>query len=198
MIILCPVGSYYKEGINPVRIYVEDQYCRAVRGGMGFTKTAGNYAASLIAQETAEKRGYTQVLWLDGVHKEFIEEVGTMNIMFVIDGEVITPELNGSILPGITRRSALELLKAKGYKVSERKISINEVFRAAKSGHLIEVFGTGTAAVISPVGELMWEGETIIINNGQIGPISHLVYDTNTGIQSGKLKDEYGWVTVVE
>lgn len=198
MIILCPVGSYYKEGINPVRIYVEDQYCRAVRGGMGFTKTAGNYAASLIAQETAEKRGYTQVLWLDGVHKEFIEEVGTMNIMFVIDGEVITPELNGSILPGITRRSALELLKAKGYKVSERKISINEVFRAAKSGHLNEVFGTGTAAVISPVGELMWEGETIIINNGQIGPISHLVYDTITGIQSGKLEDEYGWVTVVE
>ncbi len=198
MVILCPVGSYYKEGINPVRIYVEDQYCRAVRGGMGFTKTAGNYAASLIAQETAEKRGYTQVLWLDGVHKEFIEEVGTMNIMFVIDGEVITPELNGSILPGITRRSALELLKAKGYKVTERKISINEVFRAAKSGHLNEVFGTGTAAVISPVGELMWEGETVIINNGEIGPISHLVYDTITGIQSGKLEDEYGWVTVVE
>ena len=198
MIILSPVGSYYKEGINPVRIYVEDEYCRAVRGGMGFTKTAGNYAASLIAQETAEERGYTQVLWLDGVSKTYVEEVGTMNIMFVIDGEVITPELNGSILSGITRRSALELLKDKGYKVTERKISIQEVFDAAKAGRLNEVFGTGTAAVISPVGELMWEGETVIINNGQIGPISHLVYDTITGIQSGKLKDPYGWVTVID
>ena len=198
MIILSPVGSYYKEGINPVRIYVEDEYCRAVRGGMGFTKTAGNYAASLIAQETAEERGYTQVLWLDGVSKTYVEEVGTMNIMFVIDGEVITPELNGSILSGITRRSALELLKDKGYKVTERKISIQEVFDAAKAGRLNEVIGTGTAAVISPVGELMWEGETVIINNGQIGPISHLVYDTITGIQSGKLKDPYGWVTVID
>ncbi len=198
MVILSPVGSYYKEGINPVKIYVEDEYCRAVKGGMGFTKTAGNYAASLIAQETAERRGFTQVLWLDGVNKEYIEEVGTMNIMFVIDGEVITPELNGSILSGITRRSAIELLKARGYKVTERKISINEVYRAAKSGKLNEIFGTGTAAVISPVGELLWENETIVVNNGQIGPVSRLVYDTITGIQSGKLEDEFGWVTKIE
>lgn len=198
MVILSPVGSYYKEGINPVRIYVEDEYCRAVKGGMGFTKTAGNYAASLIAQETAEKRGYTQVLWLDGVNKEFIEEVGTMNIMFVIDGEVVTPALNGSILPGITRRSAIELLMDKGYKVSERKVSINEIFRAAKNGKLEEAFGTGTAAVISPVGELLWEGETIIINDGKIGPVSRLVYDTITGIQSGAVEDSYGWITKVE
>lgn len=198
MVILSPVGSYYKEGINPVRIYVEDEYCRAVKGGMGFTKTAGNYAASLIAQETAERRGYTQVLWLDGVSKEFIEEVGTMNIMFVIDGEVVTPALNGSILPGITRRSAIELLKDKGYKVSERKVSINEIFRAARNGKLEEAFGTGTAAVISPVGELLWEGETIIINEGNIGPVSRLVYDTITGIQSGDVEDTYGWVTKVD
>jgi len=198
IVILSPVGSYYKEGINPVKIYVEDEYCRAVKGGMGFTKTAGNYAASLIAQETAERRGYTQVLWLDGVNKEFIEEVGTMNIMFVIDGEIITPALNGSILPGITRRSAIELLKDKGYTVCERKISINEIFRAERSGKLEEVFGTGTAAVISPIGELLWENETIIINNGQIGPVSRLVYDTITGIQSGAAEDVYGWVTTVE
>lgn len=198
IVILSPVGSYYPEGINPVRIYVEDEYCRAVRGGMGFTKTAGNYAASLIAQDTAEKRGYTQVLWLDGVNKEYIEEVGTMNIMFVIDGEVITPSLNGSILPGITRRSAIELLKAKGYKVSERTISINEIYRASKNGKLEEAFGTGTAAVISPIGELLYNDETIKINGGKIGPVSQLVYDTITGIQSGNINDEYNWITKVE
>lgn len=197
MVILSPVGSYYAEGINPVKIYVEDAFCRAVKGGMGFAKTAGNYAASLIAQETATKRGYTQVLWLDGVEKKYIEEVGTMNIMFVIGDEVITPQLNGSILSGITRKSALELLKAKGYKVTERKLSIAEVFEAYKNGTLKEAFGTGTAAVISPVGELFWEGETIKINNGEIGPISHLVYDTITGIQSGDIKDEYNWVTLI-
>ena len=198
MIILSPVGSYYKEGINPVKIYVEDEYCRAVRGGMGFTKTAGNYAASLIAQETAEKKGYTQVLWLDGVEKKYIEEVGTMNIMFVINGEVITPELNGSILSGITRRSAIELLKDKGYKVTERKISIQEVYEAYENGTLNEVFGTGTAAVISPVGELIWEDKHMVINGGKIGPVSQTVYDTITGIQSGKIEDPYGWVTMVK
>ena len=197
MIILTPVGAYYPEGINPVKIYVEDEYCRATKGGMGYTKTAGNYAASLIAQDTAQKRGYTQVLWLDGVNKEYIEEVGTMNIMFVIDNEIVTPALNGSILPGITRRSALELLKEKGYKVTERKVSINEIYRASRSGKLQEVFGTGTAAVISPIGELFWEGQTIIINDGKIGPISQLVYDTITGTQSGKIEDTYNWVTKI-
>ncbi len=194
-VVLSPVGAYYAEGINPVKIYVEDEYCRAVRGGTGFAKTAANYAASLKAQEIAEKNGYTQVLWLDGVEKKYIEEVGTMNVMFVIDGEVITPELNGSILSGITRMSAIELLRAEGYKVTERKISIQEVADAAKSGKLDEAFGTGTAAVISPIGELIWEGEHIVINNGEIGPISHKVYDTITGIQSGKLEDKYNWIT---
>jgi len=198
MIILSPVGSYYKEGINPVKIYVEDEYCRAVKGGMGYTKTAGNYAASLIAQEKAEKLGYTQVLWLDGVEKRFIEEVGTMNIFFVIDGEVITPSLNGSILGGITRKSAIELLQDNGYKVTERKISIQEVYEAYESGKLNEIFGTGTAAVISPVGELIWEDKHMVVNGGEIGPVSHLVYDTITGIQSGKVEDKYNWVTNVK
>lgn len=198
LIILSPVGAYYKEGINPVKIYVEDEYCRAVKGGMGFTKTAGNYAASLKSQEIAAEKGYTQVLWLDGVEKKYIEEVGTMNVMFVIDGEVLTPELNGSILSGITRMSAIELLRDAGYKVTERKISMQEVFDAAKSGKLNEAFGTGTAAVISPIGELTWGDETVEVNNGEIGPISHKIYDTITGIQSGAAKDKYGWVTIVE
>ena len=197
-VILSPVGSYYAEGINPVKIYVEDTYCRAVRGGLGFAKTAANYAASLKAQEVAAKRGYTQVLWLDGIEKKYIEEVGTMNVMFVINGEVITPEINGSILEGITRMSSIELLRKAGYKVTERKISIQEVIEAAKNGTLNEAFGTGTAAVISPIGELYFEGESIVVNNGEIGPVSHTIYDTITGIQSGEKEDEMGWVTIVE
>ena len=197
-VILSPVGSYYKEGINPVKIYVEDTYCRAVRGGLGFAKTAANYAASLKAQEVAEQRGYTQVLWLDGIEKKYIEEVGTMNVMFVINGEVVTPEINGSILEGITRMSSIELLRKAGYKVTERRISIQEVIEAAKNGTLNEAFGTGTAAVISPIGELYFEGESIIVNNGEIGPVSHTIYDTITGIQSGEKEDEMGWITLVD
>ncbi len=197
-VILSPVGSYYAEGINPVKIYVEDTYCRAVRGGLGFAKTAANYAASLKAQEIAEKRGYTQVLWLDGIEKKYIEEVGTMNVMFVINGEVITPEINGSILEGITRMSSIELLRKAGYTVTERKISIQEVVEAAKNGTLNEAFGTGTAAVISPIGELYFEGEKITVNNGEIGPVSHTIYDTITGIQSGEKEDEMGWITLVD
>ncbi len=197
-VILSPVGSYYKEGINPVKIYVEDQFCRAVKGGLGFAKTAANYAASLKAQEIAEQRGYTQVLWLDGIEKKYIEEVGTMNVMFVINGEVVTPEINGSILEGITRMSSIELLRKAGYTVTERRVSIAEVVEAAKNGTLNEAFGTGTAAVISPIGELFYEGEIITINNGEIGPVSHLIYDTITGIQSGEKEDEMGWVTLVD
>jgi len=197
-VILSPVGSYYAEGINPVKIYVEDMYCRAVKGGLGFAKTAANYAASLKAQEVAEQRGYTQVLWLDGIEKKYIEEVGTMNVMFVINGEVITPEINGSILEGITRMSSIELLRKAGYTVTERKISIQEVVEAAKNGTLNEAFGTGTAAVISPIGELYFEGEKIVVNNGEIGPVSHTIYDTITGIQSGEKEDEMGWITLVE
>ncbi len=197
-VILSPVGSYYKEGINPVKIYVEDQFCRAVKGGLGYAKTAANYAASLKAQEVAESRGYTQVLWLDGIEKKYIEEVGTMNVMFVINGEVVTPEINGSILEGITRMSSIELLRKAGYKVTERRISIQEVVEAAKNGTLNEAFGTGTAAVISPIGELYFEGESIVVNNGEIGPVSRTIYDTITGIQSGEREDEMGWVTLVD
>lgn len=196
-IILSPVGAYYAEGINPVKIYVEDEYCRAMKGGTGFAKTAANYAISLKAQEVAQEKGYTQVLWLDGVYRKYIEEVGTMNVMFVINGEVVTPELNGSILPGITRMSAIELLKDAGYKVTERRVSIEEIAEAAEKGTLDEAFGTGTAAVISPIGELIWEDKHIIINGGKIGSISQKIYDVITGIQSGKLKDTFGWVTKV-
>lgn len=197
-VILSPVGAYYPEGLNPVKIYVEDKYVRAVRGGMGYTKTGGNYAASLKAQDEAEKVGYTQVLWLDGVERKYIEEVGTMNVFFVIDDEIVTPELQGSILPGVTRMSCIELLKNQGYKVSERKLSIDEVAKAADEGRLKEAFGSGTAAVISPIGELKWDEKIMTINNGEIGTISQHLYDTLTGIQWGKLPDPYGWTVEVK
>lgn len=197
-IILSPVGAYYPEGLNPVKIYVEDKYVRAVRGGMGYTKTGGNYAASLKAQDEAEKVGYTQVLWLDGVERKYIEEVGTMNVFFVIDDEIVTPELQGSILPGVTRMSCIELLKKQGYKVSERRLSIEEVAEAADAGKLKEAFGSGTAAVISPIGELKWDEKVMTINNGEIGTISQYLYDTLTGIQWGKLPDPYGWTVEVK
>lgn len=197
-IILSPVGAYYPEGLNPVKIYVEDKYVRAVRGGMGYTKTGGNYAASLKAQDEAEKVGYTQVLWLDGVERKYIEEVGTMNVFFVIDDEIVTPELQGSILPGVTRMSCIELLKKQGYKVSERRLSIEEVAEAADAGKLKEAFGSGTAAVISPIGELKWDEKVMTINNGEIGTISQHLYDTLTGIQRGKLPDPYGWTVEVK
>ena len=197
-IILSPVGAYYPEGLNPVKIYVEDKYDRAVRGGMGYTKTGGNYAASLKAQDEAEKVGYTQVLWLDGVERKYIEEVGTMNVFFVIDDEIVTPELQGSILPGVTRMSCIELLKKQGYKVSERRLSIEEVAEAADAGKLKEAFGSGTAAVISPIGELKWDEKVMTINNGEIGTISQHLYDTLTGIQWGKLPDPYGWTVEVK
>ncbi|NLI61900.1 MAG: branched-chain amino acid aminotransferase [Methanosarcinaceae archaeon] len=198
IIILSPVGAYYPEGIDPVKIYVESNYVRATPGGMGYAKTPGNYAASIKAQMDAEEKGYTQVLWLDGVEKKYIEEVGTMNVFFVIGDEVVTPELNGSILAGITRNSTIELLKNKGYNVVERRLGIKEVYDAWEKNELKEAFGTGTAAVISPIGELNWNGKKIIINKGEIGPISQLVYDTITGIQSGKIKDEYNWTKKIE
>lgn len=197
-IILSPVGAYYPEGLNPVKIYVEDEYVRAVKGGMGFTKTGGNYAASLKAQDEAEKKGYTQVLWLDGVERKYIEEVGTMNVFFVIDDEIITPELRGSILGGVTRMSCVELLRSWGMKVSERKLSIDEVAEAAKQGRLKEAFGSGTAAVISPIGELRWGDDVMTINNGEIGEISAKLYENLTGIQWGNLPDTFGWTVEVE
>lgn len=190
----CPVASYYKNGIEPVKIYVEHDYKRAVKGGTGFAKTAANYAQSLRSQEEAELAGYAQVLWLDAIERKYIEEVGSMNIMFVIDDTVVTPELNGSILPGITRASALELLRDKGYKVEERKISIDELIDAAKEGRLKEVFGIGTAAVISPVGEILYEGTHYVINDGKIGPVAQDIYDTITDTQYGRIEDKYNWV----
>ena len=197
-IICSPSGLYYPEGLDPVKIYVEDTYVRTVRGACGFTKTGGNYATSIKAQVIAHERGYSQVLWLDGVEQKYIEEVGSMNIFFKIDGEVVTPMLNGSILSGITRMSTIELLKKWGIPVSERKISIQEVYDAYKAGKLEECFGTGTAAIISPVGELRWEEHVMNVNNNQIGEVTQRIFDTITGIQTGKLEDELGWVVTVD
>ncbi|MEQ8201849.1 MAG: branched-chain amino acid aminotransferase [Syntrophomonadaceae bacterium] len=198
MIIMSPVGAYYPEGINPVKIYVEEEYVRAVKGGLGFTKTPGNYAASIKAQEEAQKKGYTQVLWLDGIEKKYIEEVGTMNVFFKIDGVVVTPALEGSILAGITRDSTIKLLKHWGIPVEERRLSIQEVFDAYAQGRLDEAFGTGTAAVISPIGELNYAGREIFINDGKIGPVSSKIYDTITGIQNGTAEDIFGWTVRVK
>lgn len=198
IIILSPVGAYYPSGINPVKIYVENEYVRAVRGGTGFAKTPANYAASLKAQDVAHEKGYVQVLWLDGVERKYIEEVGSMNVFFIINGEAITPSLEGSILPGITRDSVIELLKSWGVKVSERRLEITELFDAAEKGLLNEAFGTGTAAVISPIGELNWNEKKIIINNEKIGDLSMKLYQTMTGIQYGELPDTMGWAVEVK
>ena len=194
IIILSPVGNYYPEGVNPVKIWVEDEYVRAVKGGTGFTKCGGNYAASIAAQVKAESHGYTQVLWLDGVHRKYVEEVGTMNVMFVIDGKVVTAPLEGSVLPGVTRDSIIHILKDWGYEVEERELSIDELMAAGRNGKLTEAFGTGTAAVISPVGQLYYKGEEVIINDFKTGDLTQKLYDTLTGIQWGRLEDKYGWV----
>jgi len=192
-IILAPSGPYYASGLAPVGIWIEDEYVRAVRGGMGFAKTGGNYAASLIGQVKAHDDGYSQVLWLDGVERKYIEEVGAMNIFFKIAGKVITPALNGSILPGITRDSILRLCRDFGYEVEERKISVDELVAAAHDGTLEEVFGTGTAAVVSPVGKLRYCDDVMAIGDGGIGQLTQKLYDTLTGIQWGKDDDPYGW-----
>lgn len=194
MIILSPSGAYYSTGLNPVKIYVESKYVRAVRGGTGFAKTAANYAISLAGQDEAHKQDYEQVLWLDGVEQKYVEEVGSMNIFFVIDGKVITPALTGSVLPGITRKSAIEVCRSRGYEVEERKISIEEIAEAYDEGKLDEVFGTGTAAVISPVGHLKWNDKIMTVNDNKIGKVSQMLYDTMTGIQWGTLPDEFGWI----
>lgn len=197
IIITGPVGAYYKEGLNPVRIYVESNYVRAVAGGLGEAKASANYAASLKAQEVAKEKGYTQVLWLDGIEKKYVEEVGTMNVFFVIGDEIVTPELNGSILPGITRKSCIELLRHWGLNVRERKISIQEIYDANENGLLKEAFGTGTAAVISPIGELCWNDRKIILSNGRIGELSQKLYDELTGIQYCTRPDPFNWVWTV-
>lgn len=198
IIILSPSGAYYPEGVNPVKIYVEDEYVRAVIGGTGFAKCGGNYAASIAAQEKAQKLGYTQVLWLDGVHRKYVEEVGTMNVMFLIDGEIYTAPLEGSVLPGVTRDSCIQILKDWGYKVNETHIDINDLMAYAENGKLQEAFGTGTAAVISPVGELNYKGNVQIINDFKIGDLTQRLYDELTGIQWGKVEDRYNWTRVIK
>ncbi|WP_256759352.1 branched-chain amino acid aminotransferase [Cohnella sp. WQ 127256] len=198
IIILSPVGSYYAEGINPVSIYVESEYVRAVTGGVGNAKTGGNYAAGLKAQQEATEKGYSQVLWLDGVHRKYIEEVGSMNVFFKIGGKVITPALNGSILDGVTRDSVIRVLQHWNIEVEEKRISIDELVEAYRKGTLEEAFGTGTAAVISPIGELNWQGDKLTLNDGQTGPISAKVYDFITGMQRGTLEDPFGWILEVD
>lgn len=198
IIILSPVGAYYKEGLNPVKIWIEDEFVRAVRGGIGEAKTGGNYAASLAAQVKAEEEGYSQVLWLDGVEHKYIEEVGAMNIFFKINGVIVTPMLNGSILPGVTRDSVIRVCKDKGLPVEERRVSKDELEKAAENGTLEEVFGSGTAAVISPVGTLKIGSKVFTINNGEIGEVSQKLYDTITGIQTGRVEDKFNWVVEVK
>ena len=198
VIIASPVGSYYAEGINPVRIMIEDEDVRAVRGGTGYAKCGGNYAASNRAGERAAQKGYSQVLWLDGVERKYIEEVGAMNVMFKINGEIVTPALTGSILPGITRKSCIEVLKSEGYKVNERLLSIDELSEALENGTLEEAWGCGTAAVVSPIGELCYKDKKYPVNNGKIGTVTQHLYDTLTGIQWGKIEDSYGWTYPVE
>lgn len=198
VIIASPVGSYYKEGISPVKIMIEDRDVRAVRGGTGYAKCGGNYAASNRAGEHAEQLGYSQVLWLDGVERKYIEEVGAMNVMFKIDDEIVTPMLTGSILPGITRKSCIEILKDEGYKVSERLLSVDELLNALEEGRLKEAWGCGTAAVVSPIGELCYKDKKFTVNNGVIGDVTQHLYDTLTGIQWGKCEDKHGWIRPVK
>ncbi|WP_322183746.1 branched-chain amino acid aminotransferase [Neglectibacter caecimuris] len=197
MIILSPSGAYYESGLDPVKIWIEDDYVRAVRGGIGEAKTGGNYVASLKAQMKAHDEGYSQVLWLDGVERKYIEEVGAMNIFFKISGKVVTPMLNGSILPGVTRASCIDLCKSWGMEVEERRVSVEELVEAAKTGALEECWGSGTAAVISPVGALRFEDTVMEISGGGIGPVSQKLYDTVTGLQTGKIPDDLGWTVEV-
>lgn len=196
-IILSPSGSYYPEGIDPVKIMIESEDVRAVRGGTGQAKCGGNYAASIRAAQRAEQAGYSQVLWLDGVERKYVEEVGSMNVMFKIGGEVVTPALSGSVLPGITRKSCMELMNKWGQKVTERLISIDELIEASENGKLEEAWGTGTAAVISPIGEIAYQGKKYAINGGKIGSLTQKLYDSLTGIQWGRLPDEFDWIVTV-
>lgn len=198
-IIICsPVGAYYPEGVNPVKIYVEDEFVRATVGGTGFTKCGGNYAGSLAAQVKAEALGYTQVLWLDGVERKYVEEVGSMNVMFEINDTIITAPTEGTVLPGVTRDSILHILRDWGYKVEERHLAIDDLMKAGHDGTLQEAWGTGTAAVISPIGELYYKGDVVQINDFKTGALTQKIYDTLTGIQWGDLEDTYGWTHEVK
>lgn len=196
-IICSPSGAYYAGGLDPVSIYVEDEYIRAAPGLTGFAKCGGNYAASIKAGEVANAAGYSQVLWLDGVEKKYVEEVGNMNILFKIDGKIYTAACNGTVLPGVTRRSCIELLKDWGYEVIEGRLPIADVMKAGHEGRLEEIFGAGTAAVVSPIKELAWKGDKILVGSGKIGELTQRLYDTLTGIQWGKIHDDKGWVVEV-
>jgi len=196
-IILSPVGPYYPQGFNPVNIMVSEKYVRAVPGGIGFAKTGGNYAASILAEKEAKENGYTQVLWLDAVERRYIEEVGSMNIFFVIDESIVTPMLTGSILPGITRMSVIELGKHWGLHVEERRITIDEVLKGLEDGSVTEIFGAGTAAVISPVGILAHKGKDFQVGNGETGPVAMRFYEHLTGIQYGRESDPFGWLELI-
>lgn len=196
-VIVGPVGAYYAHGLAPVKLLVEEHYVRAAKGGTGGNKVIGNYAASMKAGEEAQAKGYDQAMWLDAKYHRYVEEVGAMNIFFVIDGVVYTPALRGSILPGITRRSAIAILKSHGYKVRECNVDIRKVAAAAQSGALNEIFGTGTAAVISPVGAFGYKGRDYIVNGGNMGEISKMLYNELTGIQTGKIPDKNGWVDII-
>ena len=199
VIICCPVGAYYPTGLDPVKIMVEDELVRATKGGTGFTKCGGNYAGSIAGQVKAEKLGYTQVLWLDGEHHKYVEEVGTMNIMFKIDGEIYTATTDdGTVLKGVTRDSMIHLLRDWGYKVNETHIAVDDLMKAGHDGRLEEVFGTGTAAVISPVGELRYKDDEVVINDFKTGELTQKLYDTLTGIQWGRIEDKYGWTVDID
>jgi branched-chain amino acid aminotransferase len=198
VIILSPVGPYYENGLAPTRIYVESEFIRSALGGTGFAKIGGNYAGALIAEKKAQDMGFDQVLWLDAQERKYVEEIGNSNAFFKIDGEIYTSSLVGTILPGITRASMIEILRDWGYTVHETRFTIDDVYKAGEEGKLEEVFATGTAAVISPVGELYWKGKSLIINNGEIGALSQKLYDELYGIQTGEVEDIRGWTVPIE
>jgi branched-chain amino acid aminotransferase len=193
-VILSPVGAYYKGGFSPVKIWISDEYVRVALGGTGEAKTGGNYAASLKASMEAERNGFDQVLWLDAEQRRYVEEVGSMNMCFVIDGKVVTSPLRGTILDGVTRRSILTLVRDLGMEVEERALSVDEIFADLESGRMTEAFGTGTAAVVSPVGQFTYHHHTAVVGNGQPGPLTLRLYDMLTGIQYGRILDRHGWV----
>jgi branched-chain amino acid aminotransferase len=198
-VLIGPVGSYFKEGFNPIPVYISDTYRRAVIGGTGEAKTGGNYAASLLISEEARNLGYSQVLWLDAIHGRYVEEVGAMNICFVYEGRhIVTPELSGSILPGVTRKSVIQLGRDLGYEVSEEPIDVHEMLADVRSGRVTEVFGCGTAAVIAPVGKFGYRGEEYVINGYEVGPVSRHLYEELTGIQFGSRPDPYGWIHTID
>jgi len=198
-VIIGPVGAYFKQGFSPVPVYICEDYRRAVVGGTGAAKTGGNYAASLLVGEEAKTRGYAQVLWLDAIEGRFIEEVGAMNIVFVYEGNrIVTPPLTGSILPGVTRKSVIELGRDLGYKVAEEMLDVHDVLADVRSGKITEVFGCGTAAVIAPVGKFGYANDEYVINNEEAGPVAKHLYDELTGIQTGRLADRFGWTYTIE